>query len=242
MAEKYGSVETMTLSEKIAHYWGYYWKLIVAIVALVVVAVICTISVLQNPKYDASVLVVTRAKSLSSSSPLVQALEKKLEEYAQDVDGNGETNVLCDLIAFPTANAENIPTETETAMQTRLAGELQLGDSQVFILDKAMYDFITPMNGLADLGRTFVGYEFPMQYAIPLKDTPLYDIEIPQPEEGLGTMTLKEYNEANQAILDDLYLCVRRDDNLKPEKREAQLDMISRLLKDCNLASSGETE
>lgn len=238
--EKYGSVETMTLPEKISHYWGYYWKLIVAILALIIVVIICTVTMLDNPVYDTSVLMATRGKGLQHSSPLIAALEEKLEQYADDVDENGEINVLCDLIAFPETDEDNMMNQTETALQTRLAGELQLGDSQVFILDQKMYDFIANMDGFVDLQKAFFEYELPSQYAIPLKDTALYDIEIPLPEEGLGTMTLKEYKENNQAILDDLYICLRRDDNLKPERREEQLKLLTRLLADSNLPSSME--
>ena len=53
-------------------------------------------------------------------------------------------------------------------------------------------------------------------------------------------MTLKEYKENNQAVLDDLYICLRRDDNLKPERREEQLKLLTRLLADSNLPSSME--
>lgn len=235
MAEKYGSVETMTLPEKISHYWGYYWKLIVAIVALVIVVIICTLSVLDNPDYDASVLVTTRGKDLKQTTPLVIALQEKLSQYVDDADQNGEKAVLCDLIAFPETDEDGMMNQSEMAFQTRLAAELQLGDSQVFLLDQKMFDYIEKMGGFVDLQAAFPEYKLSQQYAVPVKDTALYEIEVPIPEEGLGAMTLKEYKENNQAILDDLYICLRRDDGLKPERREVQQKLLARLLEDSDL-------
>ncbi len=230
MAEKYGSTKGMTVQQKLKHYWYYYkgWFFGILIVLAVVVAGVT--SMLSNPQYDASFLLVTRGKDLRAGSPLVLALETAVEQYASDTDGNGEVNVLCDVIAFPVESAD-YANDSETAMQTRLAGELQLGDSQMFIMDTSMYEYLDHLGGFADLTKLFPDRDIPQTTAIPLSETALYDLEVPLPEGGLNPgQTLARYKEDNQKILDDLYLIFREDAGLKPERRAVQLDIFENIV------------
>ena len=226
MAEKYGDVKSLSFQDKIAYYFQYYWKLALGIGIVLVVVIAGVMSILSNEKYDTSFLLVTRGKDLRASSEMVRALEAEVEKYAADTDGNGEVNVLADVVSFP-EGSEDSATDSETAMQTRLAGEVQLGDSQMFIMDTTMYNYLLDLDGFMDLTGLFPDREIPLTYAIPLSETVLYDLEVPIPEGGLpvGT-TLKKYNAQNKEILDDLVLVFRRDDELKPERRAVQLELF----------------
>ena len=153
-----------------------------------------------------------------------------MEQYATDTDGNGEVNVLCDVIAFPVESAD-YANDSETAMQTRLAGELQLGDSQMFIMDTAMYEYLEHLGGFADLTKLFPDRDIPLTTAIPLSETVLYDLDVPLPAGGLNPgQTLARYQEDNQKLLDDLYLIFREDAGLKPERRAVQLAVFEAIV------------
>lgn len=232
MAEKYGDVKSLSFLQKIDHYWHYYWKLFVGIMIVLSVVIAGTVSCLANERYDASFLIATRGKLLNSSAPITKALEVAVERYAVDTDGNGEVNVLGDAIPFPATNAE-YATDNETAMQTRLSGELQLGDSQMYIMDRHMFEFLLPLEGFMDLTEVFPDRDIPLVYGIPLTDTTLGDIEVAIPEEGLAKgQTLKQYKEDTQAILEDLVLTFRIDENLKPERRAVQWELFKRIVND----------
>ena len=230
MAEKYGDVKSLPLGEKIAHYFHYYWKLALGIGIVLLVVVAGIVSILANERYDTSFLIVTRGKDLRASSELVKALETAVETYAEDTDKNGEVNVLGDVISFPAGSEANV-TDSETAMQTRLAGELQLGDSQVFVLDTISYEDLKELGGFMDLTGMFPDRDIPLGNAIPVSETVLYDLEVPIPENGLGVgVTLKKYREQNREILDDLVIVFRVDDNLKPERREVQFELFQKII------------
>lgn len=230
MAEKYGDVKSLPLKEKIDHYFRYYWKLALGICIVLAVVIAGIISTLSNEDYDTSFLFVTRGKSLRSSSEIVKALEVAVESYAVDTDENGEVNVLCDVISFP-EGSEDSASDSETAMQVRLTGELQLGDSQMFIMDREMYNYLVDLEGFMDLTEMFPDRDIPLTYAIPLNETVLYDMEVEIPEGGLpvGT-TLKKYKAQNKEVLDDLLLVFRVDADLKPERREVQLELFQKII------------
>ena len=219
-----------TTESKFQTYWEYHWKFFLAGAALVVVLVVCLISVFAQTKYDTSVLMATSGKNIHADQPVMAALQKKLNEYGADIDGNGTAAILLDIVDFTSSEFS----QGDMGPHVRLTAELQAGTSQLYIFDKSIYEnFLGDGEHYLNLAKAFPQYDIPLEYAVPLSDTPLGDLQYGLPEEGLYyNETEADYIARNEAILDDLYLVFRVDSGLEPARREAQYALLERLLQD----------
>ena len=215
--------------ERLANFWYYNWKYVFLISVLVAVIIAGTVSCMAEPAYDTSVLFACQQKNVYEQSPMMMALMEKLGSYGNDVNGDDKVLIRPDIAN----SASNVFNNVDMAWHTRLSSELQLGDSQFFLLDSGIFEYLLSQNGYLDLTERYPDYDIPMIYAVPLRDTPLYDIEFGLPEEGLpeGSDPQAYYDE-QYAILDDLYVVFRIDTGVKPERRAEQLVILDRLLED----------
>ena len=215
--------------EWLTNFWYYNWKYVFLIAVLVSVIIAGTVSCMAEPNYDTSVLLACQQKGVYEQSPLVQALMEKLGTYGNDTNGDGKVLIRPDIADSST----NVFNNVDMAWYTRLSSELQLGDSQFFLLDSSVFEYLLSQNGYLDLTERYPDYDIPMIYAVPLRDTPLYNIEFGLPEDGLpADADPQAYYDEQHAILDDLYIVFRFDNGVKPERRADQLVILDRLMED----------
>ena len=217
----------MTPKEKLANFWTYHWKLILVILGVAAFVVIGVVSMLVQPNYDTSILVATAGKRIRIDTPVIVALQRKLEEYGRDVNGDGQVRILLDVIDYPSSEFS----QSNMAEDVRLTAELQAGDSQLYLFDKTIYERFVEQDHYENPAALFPNYDIPMVTAVPVRDTLLADVSFPLPEEGLAERQTEEdyYADAN-ALLDDLVLVMRTDPGVKEDRRETQLALLQALL------------
>ncbi len=217
----------MTPKDKLANFWTYHWKLILVLLGLVAVVVIGIVSMVVRPDYDTSILVATAGKKIHVDTPVIVALQQKIEEYGRDVNGDGQVQILLDVIDYPNSEFS----QSNMAEDVRLTAELQAGDSQLYLFDKTIYERFLEQDHYENLAVLFPDYDLPMVTAVPVRDTLLADVTFPLPEEGLPErQTQEEYYANAEALLDDLYLVMRTDPGIKEERRQEQLALLQALL------------
>ena len=125
---------------RLENFWYHYkWHTIVAIFVLIVVTV-CTVQCATNTKYDVQVLYagdhVFGRTSSDGSYPEHVKMSTTLADFADDYDGNGETNVtfldLCVINDEEYENMENAPTLTRVQEDTTTLGQ-NMSSGQYYI-------------------------------------------------------------------------------------------------------------
>ena len=101
------------------------------------------------------------------------------------------------------------------------------------LLTRPVYEAYRSYDLYEDLAALFPEYDLPLDDAIPVKDTVLYDVAygygIPDGglPEGVGEET---YYQEGVSLLDDLVIVFSRDGGQQPKIREEQLSCLSALL------------
>lgn len=144
---------------KVVNFW-YYARF--SIIMLIIVAIILAVGITQcanRTKYDMTIVLYMKH---SISSTMVENLSTVAERYAQDVNGDGEVNVL---ILDCAVTDEEKKTDTGMSKATRLQASFSNEEAIVYIMDREAYDelsaldngqFITDALELPDLdGRGF---------------------------------------------------------------------------------------
>ena len=91
MAEHYGVKPKMFTKEWWPYYWMYYKWYTITAVAIVAFIVMIIYDCVTKEKYD---LKITYYGSNAYLSEMWEELDATLEEYIEDIDGNGEKNIL----------------------------------------------------------------------------------------------------------------------------------------------------
>ena len=91
MAEHYGVKPKMFTKEWWPYYWMYYKWYTITAVAIVAFIVMIIYDCVTKEKYD---LKITYYGSNAYLSEMWEELDTTLEEYIEDIDGNGEQNIL----------------------------------------------------------------------------------------------------------------------------------------------------
>ena len=215
----------MTPKEKWTNFWYYNWKYAVLAVIALAVIIAGVVTMCAQPTYYTSVLVGTVQKGVSAESEVIEALGEKLVGYAA-----GDTKRLplqMYVIDYPSSEFA----QSNMAWDVQLTAELESQESQLYIFDRTMYNRLLDQDAFVDLQAAFPDYDIPMQYAVPLSETPLYSVEIPLPKEGLPEVTdPDEYLAGQRAILDDLYVAFRVDGGKNAGRRAAQWEILENLL------------
>lgn len=116
------------------HYKFHTITVIVAVVALAVILAQCA----TRTKYDYTVMLAT--SSVEWSSLQIKALEKELAECAEDINGDGEVNVL---LADCTFNEQESGYQIIMAKKQKLQSMVMNEPSALILIsDKASYDWI----------------------------------------------------------------------------------------------------
>lgn len=137
MAEKYGTIPKRFTKAWWEYFWDYY-KIHTIVIALIIMAVAFTVyQVKTTPKYD---LNLSYAGEMYLSDEMVSAIQDKLSEVIDDLDGNGEKKVGINQFVF-TENDEDV--QFTQAMITKLQLEFVTDESMLFVYseDKAKFLF-----------------------------------------------------------------------------------------------------
>lgn len=137
MAEKYGTIPKRFTKAWWEYFWDYY-KIHTIVIALIIIAVAFTVyQVKTTPKYD---LNLSYAGEMYLSDEMVSAIQNKLSEVIDDLDGNGEKKVGINQFVF-TQNDEDV--QFTQAMITKLQLEFVTDESMLFVYseDKAKFLF-----------------------------------------------------------------------------------------------------
>ena len=126
----------------VSNYWYYYkWYVIGGLFLLFALIVVLTQSFTQE-KYDVSVIWAMHGYV---EEPYLDEMEKELEKYVDDIDGDGEVNVRVILVTF-TSEGGMPNSDVEFSMQQKIITQLSAGDVYVIITDEKTYE-----NNLAKL-------------------------------------------------------------------------------------------
>ena len=132
----------------INNYWYYYKWYVLGGLFLLFALVVVIVQSATVERYDASVIWAMKGYV---DTPYVQEMEKELEKYCEDVDGNGEVNVRVILVTYTTDGG--MPnSEVEFSMQQRLITQLSAGDVYIVITDETAYEnHIAKLNAFENL-------------------------------------------------------------------------------------------
>lgn len=130
MAEKYGEVPPKFTKKWWEYFWDYYkWHTIVGM-CIIAAIVITVVQVKNREKYDMNILVGTYSYIATES---IESLTNELEEKINDVDDNGENNIMLLYNGFSDSIEQ---AEYNSIMKARFSLYLQEDNSFIFIVDK----------------------------------------------------------------------------------------------------------
>ena len=217
----------MTAKEKWSNFWYYNWKYVLLGAVALAVVLAGVITMCARPTYYTSVLVGTVQKGIYAESEIVQAVGGKLNEYAESNTRKLPLNM------YVVNYTSDVFSQSNLSWDVQLTAELESQESQLYIFDQMMYNRLLDQDAFVDLQAAFPAYDIPMQYAVPFSETPLFDVEIPLPEDGLPEgKTPEEYEAEQRAILEDLYIVFRVDGGKHADRRAAQWEILENLLAD----------
>ena len=130
MAEKYGEVPPKFTKKWWEYFWDYYKWHTITVICVIAAIVITVVQVKNREKYDLNILVGTYSHMTTES---IESLTNELEEKTNDVDDNGESNIMLLYNGF----SDNVDqTEYNSAMEARFSLYLQEDRSFIFIVDE----------------------------------------------------------------------------------------------------------
>ncbi len=116
----------------------YHYKIhLIAGIFLATVLVIMLYSVFSRERYDLTVMMIS-SDAQSDMVYRVKDTEEAFEAFCPDYDGNGETNVEVRYIDLQQSGDPNF----DAANRTKLLAEMTTGTVQLYLLDKATFDYI----------------------------------------------------------------------------------------------------
>ncbi len=137
------AIEPKTFKEKLQNFWFHYkWHSIAIIFSAIVITVLC-VQCANREKYDFEAIYF--AYNISMDTQL-DSVEKYLEEYATDVDGDGEVNVNIINCSFAENGDMQYRNNMLSKIQTQLVGNREV---VMYIMDDKAYEFL---NNVVDGG------------------------------------------------------------------------------------------
>lgn len=139
--------EPLTPKQKRENFWFYYKYHVLIGIAVLVVIVTSIIEIVNRPKYDMKIVMVTDNTTTQSQE---EALADFFEQYIYDYDGNGEVSIGFELQNLPLSG--NIDEDEDKAqmieaMQTRFLAELSVGTLSVYVMDARIYEYYSLNDG-----------------------------------------------------------------------------------------------
>lgn len=120
-----------TFKQRVANFWYYYkWHTIIGLFIAAVLAFGCVqCATKENPDYT-----VIMAFDKTMPSGITDAIETHLEQYAEDINGDGKTVVH----VYDVSSSHD--KDIQEAQSTKLVAEMQRGEAMLFIVDDVYFD------------------------------------------------------------------------------------------------------
>ncbi len=132
--EKYTSQQPQTFKMKLENFWFYYkWYILIAIL-IICMAIVSIHSCVNKKSIDMYVLYMVNG---AYSTQANEQLALKLENYVEDIDGDGEKRVQIITISFSDV-LDRMDRAQESSL-TRLVGQISAGPALFYIFDDANY-------------------------------------------------------------------------------------------------------
>jgi len=222
--EKYGTIPPKFTKAWWEHYWEYYKWHTIGTVFILTLSIITIVQLATKINYDLIVTYIGEVEHCSETAQ--QDVEMKMEETVEDVNGNGNTDVLFQILQTlnPAGNFEN--PQYESAVEAKKLLEIQAGEGFLFIMDKPQintlylngvleFEFDKADNWLADKEAERAA-DAASDYFVKVKSTEFFDEAVFDPVEVyVGIRTLRENESSAENV----------------EKRNAAIEFANRLTK-----------
>lgn len=200
MAEKYGTMPKRFTKEWWEHYWYYYkWRFGFALLTIAVVTVTC-VQCASRIDYDATMSYIGCKYYYPQN---VEVLIKAIENDVID-DANADGKVFANFLQMNVAKAgsPDEATEYNNAMHSKIAVQLQAGDTYLYLFNRQELDRMLSRDAAEHI---FVKAEDIYKNEIPesrlvKKDDVVYGVSV----EG------NKFLEDHKFMSEDVYLAVRR--------------------------------
>lgn len=136
-----GEIKLETKKDKRANFWYYYkWHIILSILGAILVFSI-VYSIVSKVKPDYQVALMTQ---VAYPEAVCDQLADTFEQYAEDRNGDGQVVVQINNYQFIQGEAaENADPNVVMAGVVKFTADAQMGDSMIYITDKASFDTVT---------------------------------------------------------------------------------------------------
>ena len=162
-----------TASEKIKNVWYHDKWVIMGIIAVLALITFMCVECAKKEKYDLEA--VTYAYSYIMDDQL-KVIVEELEKYCEDIDGNGEVNIMSVNCSYAknTASGASMQYTSSTKVQALLAADEQ---ALLFITDSGAYEFL---NGIDNEKALFEGEAVPIPESIYKKVKEKTGMDLPE--------------------------------------------------------------
>ena len=137
--DKYVKLKDVPKGKRWEHYWNYYKIHTIIGGFFLVMGVMLIKDVFFREKVD---LVITVASTGYFSEEASQELERCLNEYARDYNGNGHK--LVEMYDVTLSTDVNADPQVVMANQTRLLAQFQNTDAAILLMDEEIYEYLGP--------------------------------------------------------------------------------------------------
>ncbi len=132
--EKYTSKEPMTFTKKLENFWYYHKLKVLSAVLIICIILVGVHSCLKRESVDLYVLYMINGAYSTESN---EELAKKMEQYVEDLDGDGEKRVQIITISF--SEVLERTDRSQEATLSRLVGQIASGPALFYIFDDENY-------------------------------------------------------------------------------------------------------
>ena len=116
------------------YFWDYYKWHTITVVAIIIAVVATTVQILTQTKYDGSFVC---AGNVAFPMEFEEKLVTHIENAVDDLDGDGEKNVLLEQLTF---SKNDTDAQYSAAMRTKFDLKLQTNESFAFIMDEELLE------------------------------------------------------------------------------------------------------
>ena len=132
--EKYTSQQPQSFWSKLENFWFYHKWHLLSVLLIICIFVVAIGSCMKKESIDMYVLYMVNG---AYSTKANEELALKLEQYVDDIDGDGQKRV--QIIAISFSDTLDRTDHTQEAALTRLVGQISSGPALFYIFDEENY-------------------------------------------------------------------------------------------------------
>ncbi len=131
----------LTFKEKLQNYWYHFKWHTITVIALAIVLAITITQCATREKYDFITVLFTYS---AVTDDRIDEIEKYLEQFGKDIDGDGKVNIQIVNCSVPSNNNNSQLNQTSIAkLQSMVAAE---PNAMLYIVDKKGYNYLESLN------------------------------------------------------------------------------------------------